>query len=488
TLFTFSFSLLTNAQQLPLYSSYVYNPFLLSPSNAGNMEYADQSARLMLGHRYQYAGFEGAPSTSVLTLDAPIARNMGLGGTLYTDKMGLIRQTGLEIGYGYHISFENGIKWHLGASLNAGQQSLDFENALAEDVNENIINLISANKIYVNGSFGTHVNIKELTLGLTIQQLTQNQMVYKNYTSNTEFEYNMAPTFLTYASYSFRTSNSKFGIKPILVTRYISGLPMQFDALIKADVKEKFFLTTGYRGGYALSFGAGARLNDNLILSYTYDHMVNDAGPFTGGGNEFTLGYNFFKGKKAPVFDEVPVSSSEGTGLTQDQVDQIFEDKLKAMREKMDAMLRANENQRNEISRLNDKIDSLNLSKAQVDNKNDKSVVIKDGFVANNLQFNTGSAWLTLESQKELERIAIYLLNHPEIGLDISGHTDNTGNSEVNLILSKNRAERVYDYLVERGIDKNRMTHNGYGDTKPVASNSAEEGRTKNRRVELKIK
>ncbi|MCB0738268.1 MAG: PorP/SprF family type IX secretion system membrane protein [Bacteroidetes bacterium] len=486
TLFTFSFSLLTNAQQLPLYSSYVYNPFLLSPSNAGNMEYAGQSARLMLGHRYQYAGFEGAPSTSVLTLDAPITKNMGLGGTLYTDKMGLIRHTGGELGYSYTIHF-NKVEWALGASVQAGQQSLDMESAVAQDMNENILNLLSANKTFISGGFGTHFNINKLTFGVTAQHLTQNRLVYQNFTSNSNYEFNMATQWLAHASYKLRNKNGKWGVQPMIVARMMANIPTQFDAIAKVDYKQKLFLTAGYRGGYAASFGAGARLNDNLVLSYTYDHMVNDAGPFTGGGNEFTLGYNFFKGKKAPVFDE-PTEPSETTqGLSQEEVDRLFDEKLADMREKMEKLLNENERQQDELDRLSNKVDSLKMSNEELEAAA-KTVNVKDGFVANNLLFNTGSAWLSNASKAELDRITAYLMVNEGVNLSIVGHADATGNSESNLMLSKMRAENVYDYLVARGIRKSRLSHQSYGDTKPVADNDSETGRSQNRRVELKIR
>ena len=69
----------------------------------------------------------------------------------------------------------------------------------------------------------------------------------------------------------------------------------------------------------------------------------------------------------------------------------------------------------------------------------------------------------------------------------MGGHTDNIGTSKSNQLLSENRAKAVYDYLVEKGITKERMTTKGYGDTKPVADNGTEAGRAENRRTEFKI-
>lgn len=475
------------AQQLPLYSSYVYNELLLSPSFAGALDNPEQSARLMLAHRYQYAGFEGAPTTSLLALDGPInSQNMGLGGVLYTDRMGLIRQTGLQLAYSYKVKLSEKINWRLGLSANVGQQALDMAAVNAVDITENILNLESANKVFASGSFGTHINTEKLTLGVSLQQLTQNQVVFQNYTSNVNFEYNQPMHFVGFGSYDIDLKGDTFGITPIVAVRSTSGTALQYDVILKAHYKNQLFVTAGYRGGYAASFGVGANLNNGLTLSYTYDHMINDAGPFTGGGNEFTLGYRFFSGKGA-----APLQNSQPTvinnGLTQEQVDRMFNERVQTMRDRMNQLAQENQDQKNQIAALHKKIDSLHMTKDEMETVA-ATIQIKDGFVANNLQFPSNTARLTPESEQELDRIVAYLMLNKNTQLSISGHTDNTGNADANLMLSKMRATAVYDYMVARGIDSTRLQHQGYGANKPIANNNTQQGRDQNRRVELKIR
>ena len=71
--------------------------------------------------------------------------------------------------------------------------------------------------------------------------------------------------------------------------------------------------------------------------------------------------------------------------------------------------------------------------------------------------------------------------------IEISGHTDNIGTDQANLLLSSNRAKAVADYLFSKGISKNRIKSVGKGKTMPAAENSTEEGRALNRRIEMKI-
>jgi outer membrane protein OmpA-like peptidoglycan-associated protein len=71
--------------------------------------------------------------------------------------------------------------------------------------------------------------------------------------------------------------------------------------------------------------------------------------------------------------------------------------------------------------------------------------------------------------------------------LVLDGHTDNVGDEDANLLLSKNRVEAVKSYLISKGISENRIKVNYFGETKPIADNNTSEGRQKNRRVEFKI-
>jgi outer membrane protein OmpA-like peptidoglycan-associated protein len=103
--------------------------------------------------------------------------------------------------------------------------------------------------------------------------------------------------------------------------------------------------------------------------------------------------------------------------------------------------------------------------------------------------FEFGKADLKSELKENLAEIAAILKNLlTESKVVVEGHTDNVGKDASNKKLSEHRAGAVMQYLVDRGVDKKRLSSVGYGATKPVAENKTEEGRAKNRRVELVIK
>jgi len=107
--------------------------------------------------------------------------------------------------------------------------------------------------------------------------------------------------------------------------------------------------------------------------------------------------------------------------------------------------------------------------------------------VLNNIFFDTDSYALRPESKVELGTLIKQLMINKNIRVEIGGHTDNVGSEEENRRLSEQRAQAVVSHLIEAGIETSRLVAKGYGETEPVASNDSEDGRSKNRRTEMKI-
>jgi len=110
----------------------------------------------------------------------------------------------------------------------------------------------------------------------------------------------------------------------------------------------------------------------------------------------------------------------------------------------------------------------------------------KDGFITLYINFDTGKSTIKQESQNIIDELYNMLNTNTELKIAVEGHTDNVGSSSSNKTLSEQRAMSVKTALVNKGISADRITTAGYGQDKSVADNSTEEGRTKNRRVEIK--
>lgn len=136
--------------------------------------------------------------------------------------------------------------------------------------------------------------------------------------------------------------------------------------------------------------------------------------------------------------------------------------------------------------------EQYNLSKKEADSTYQKNITLQPvelhaNFVFNNILFKTNSYELPSAAYIELDKLLQVLNENPSIKLEISGHTDNVGKQEDNLLLSTNRAKAIVGYLNSKGVDTKRLTYKGYGASKPIADNSSDTGKAKNRRTEFTV-
>lgn len=125
----------------------------------------------------------------------------------------------------------------------------------------------------------------------------------------------------------------------------------------------------------------------------------------------------------------------------------------------------------------------------EITGKSLKMVPIEEGQMVrlNNIFFETGKSSLNSESSPELDRLVMTMNFNQNMEVEIGGHTDDVGSDASNLKLSQDRADSVREYLIGKGIEPDRIIGKGYGESKPIATNSTPEGQQANRRVEFKI-
>jgi outer membrane protein OmpA-like peptidoglycan-associated protein len=104
-------------------------------------------------------------------------------------------------------------------------------------------------------------------------------------------------------------------------------------------------------------------------------------------------------------------------------------------------------------------------------------------YTINDVRFATNSYEINNTINSIMDAFAEYLNANPRFHVVLQGHTDNVGSDQDNVILSENRAKTIYNYLIAKGIGKSRLSYKGYGASKPIADNSTEEGRARNRRT-----
>ena len=111
-----------------------------------------------------------------------------------------------------------------------------------------------------------------------------------------------------------------------------------------------------------------------------------------------------------------------------------------------------------------------------------------EAFEIGEIQFQTNSSSINRTSLLMLELFSAYLLRNEAIGVHVIGHTDDRGESEANQLLSEQRAKAVAEALHSNGVERQRISHEGKGETAPIMSNDSNQGRSRNRRTEFEIR
>jgi len=136
---------------------------------------------------------------------------------------------------------------------------------------------------------------------------------------------------------------------------------------------------------------------------------------------------------------------------------------------------------------VNDAEDHCLTEPGPVSNHGCPLIETRLGSYAREIYFASSSSKILEQSYAPMNELVKILRENPDTRVEISGHTDNTGSSALNMQLSKSRAEAVRRYLIQQGIAATRLTSAGYGPTQPIADNNTPEGKAMNRRVEIRI-
>ena len=140
---------------------------------------------------------------------------------------------------------------------------------------------------------------------------------------------------------------------------------------------------------------------------------------------------------------------------------------------------------------LDDSIDKCPRSAGSVSTNGCPEITVKDKETLNiamrALEFDTGRATIKSSSYSVMIQIADIMNRYPDYNLSISGHTDNIGKESTNQKLSEQRAKACYNFLVKNGIKSNRLSSQGFGESRPIADNTLLKGRSLNRRVEFNL-
>jgi type IX secretion system PorP/SprF family membrane protein len=296
----------TVGQQLPLFSQYLYNKYLINPAVAGSDGYTSVS----LTAREQWVGYSGAPRTFSVSWQTRILKKsyilkqtrvkkevfrpksdgrVGLGGYVFSDKNGLIQRTGFQVSYAYHMWLQKSTQLSFGLAFTGYYYKIDQNQINFEDPNEPWLNNNLRRGIFVPDlSFGVYLLNAKYSLGFSADQLSEASAkiggpAYKNFS--------MSRQYYLFGSYDFSSGGNTI-IQPSFLLKMSEQLKPQADVGATYIYNEGFWAGLAYRTSGAIIANVGVKYM-NMYFGYAFDFTMQEIQRITYGTHEITVALKF---------------------------------------------------------------------------------------------------------------------------------------------------------------------------------------------------
>ena len=280
------FSALTKAQQLPMYSQYITNDFVLNPAIAGSKPYFP----LQINSRTQWPGLgKIAPKTNTLSYHMPLAyESIGVGAIVMQDETGPYSQIGLTLSFAYHMQLDEDDVTRLSLGLsglitqhNLKQDDLIFHNPDPEFQG-------SYSKMVPDASFGAYLYSKNISLSVSAHQLFES--TFKKSVQDIFGDNSQVRHYFAHASYRIDI-HSDLAVEPSLLVKSTEVSPTQLDINARAIIDNNYWAGLSLRSSQSLVILAGLHMR-SMFLSYSYDYGISSLSSIASGSHEISLGFN----------------------------------------------------------------------------------------------------------------------------------------------------------------------------------------------------
>lgn len=302
-----------NSQQLPVYSQYMLNGFLLNPAVAGHEGYT----AVNLTAREQWAGIKDAPGTYAVSYQTRLLKNsyisrsasikrrkrvmsrsgrVGYGFYAYTDRAGAFNRTGLQGTYSYHIPFDRS-QLSFGVSVTGYQFRIEQDKIKLLDIDDPMLLNTEKSALIPDANFGVYYTDRNLYVGISAMQLFQSAIKLGADKEGPGFR--MVRHYFATAGYRFEVAKDIL-VEPSLLFKTTEKFISQVDGNVKVYFKENYWAGLSYRsgGGYSITeesfkgkgsaaiIMAGVKV-DKYYFGYAFDYTFNAIGARSMGSHEF---------------------------------------------------------------------------------------------------------------------------------------------------------------------------------------------------------
>ena len=274
-----------SAQQEPQYTQYMYNPSQINPAYSGSMGYASVFGL----YRTQWVGLDGAPKTANLGFHKPIENSkLGYGINILNDRIGPSELTYMNVDISYTLLFGENSRLAFGLKVGGELINIDYSKLSQYNPGDALFQN-NLNRFSPNIGTGVYYYTDNAYIGLSVPMLL-NTAFYDEVAVSTA---NRRQNFYLTAGKVYDL-NYYIKFKPALVTKIVSGAPLQLDVTANFLINEKFTAGIAYRMSAALSGLVGFQVSDQIFIGYGYDRETTRLSNFNSGSHELFLKFDLF--------------------------------------------------------------------------------------------------------------------------------------------------------------------------------------------------
>lgn len=296
-----------SGQQIPQYSQYMLNDYILNPATTGQHDYWEVKSN----NRLNWVGITDAPRTFILSAHGPFKKyNMGMGGSVFADITGPTSRVGFYLSYAYHLKLSKSLKLGMGLSFGLLQYRIDGTKVTLYENGDPVFPNQMMTVYTADATFGLNLKHKNFNFGISLPQLIGNDLKFLENQQDPQSK--LARHYMAMGGYTFHIGD--FGIMPNFLLKYVTPAPPQIDGGLKLDYKDQFWIGASYRHQDAVSFMGGLAYKDFLVIAYSYDMTTSNLKNYSSGTHEVMVGVRFRPWKKVATESTDAAPAGEGEG------------------------------------------------------------------------------------------------------------------------------------------------------------------------------
>jgi type IX secretion system PorP/SprF family membrane protein len=274
------------AQQKPLTTLFMTNPFAINPAIAGTHNYF----QIISNNRFQWVGFNDAPITNTLSIFGPTVKYpMGWGGTISYDVSGSVSIGSAYGSYAYYYTVNEDIKVSMGLNLGIMQYKVDLGKVTMPDIDDPVYHNTQYTCYLPDASVGVYMYSSTYHVGFVATQLINNKIKVGEQATGLS---KLKSHFYLTGGYKYFI-NREWAVEPTLILKKVTPSPFQLDFNVRGWFRNMVWFGLSYRTQEALSILAGYIYEDKIQIGYSYDIVLNPLGAHNFGSHELMLSYKF---------------------------------------------------------------------------------------------------------------------------------------------------------------------------------------------------